>query len=100
MREKLAERGWGASRFCRDYYDLWYVFQREGLKNRKIPDLLAQKCAVRHVVFDAPQDLLAEDLLNVARAEWQQQLLPFVPDAPPVDLVLTDLQGIIPALWD
>jgi predicted nucleotidyltransferase component of viral defense system len=100
VREKLAERGWGASRVCRDYYDLWYVFQREGLKNRKIPDLLAQKCAVRHVVFDAPQDLLAEDLLNVARAEWQQQLLPFVPDAPPVDLVLTDLQGIIPALWD
>jgi hypothetical protein len=100
LREKLAERGWGASRFCRDYYDLWYVLQHEGLRSKKIPDLLTQKWAVRQVVFDAPQDLLSQDLLNIARSEWQQLLLPFVPDAPLVEHVIAELQGIIPVLWD
>jgi predicted nucleotidyltransferase component of viral defense system len=100
VREKLVERGWGASRVCRDYYDLWCVLQREGQMNGQIPDLLTQKCIVRHVIFDAPQDLLSQDLLNVARSEWQQQLLPFVPGAPQVERVLADIQEMIPVLWD
>jgi predicted nucleotidyltransferase component of viral defense system len=100
VRGKLVERGWGASRVCRDYYDLWYVLQQEGSMNGKIPDLLMHKCAIRHVVFHAPQDFLTPDLLNVARSEWQSLLLPFVLDAPPAERVITELQSIIPALWD
>lgn len=100
VREKLVDRGWGASRVCRDYYDLWYVLQREGRMNGEIPDLLMQKCTIRQVAFPEPQDFLAENLLNVARTEWKQLLLPFVQDAPPVEQVITDLQGMFPALWD
>ena len=34
---RLQERGWGASRVCRDYYDLWNLLQVRGLKS---PDLI------------------------------------------------------------
>jgi predicted nucleotidyltransferase component of viral defense system len=100
VQEKLAERGWGASRVCRDYYDLWSVLQREGRMDGQIPDLLAQKCTVRHVTFTGPQDFTSPDLLGVARKEWPQQLLPFVPGAPPVELVLSEVQPLIFALWE
>ena len=30
---RLHERGWGASRVCRDYYDLWNLLQVPGLKS-------------------------------------------------------------------
>jgi predicted nucleotidyltransferase component of viral defense system len=98
--EKLVERGWGASRVCRDYYDLWCVLQREGQMNGQIPDLLIQKCAIRHVEFETWEDFVSKDLLNVVHTEWQQQLLPFVPGAPQVEQVLADIQEMIPALWD
>lgn len=100
VREKLAERGWGASRVCRDYYDLWYVLHREGRMNGQIPDLVTRKCAVRQVVFDVPEDFFAQELLNTARSGWLQQLLPFVPDAPQVEQVLAEVQQMVLALWD
>lgn len=99
-REKLAENGWGASRVCRDYYDLFTVLQKEGQMNRQIPELVARKCAHRKVAFASVQDFVGEDLFGVARAEWKQQLLPFVPEAPPVEQVLAAVKDMILALWD
>jgi hypothetical protein len=98
-REHLAERGWGASRVCRDYYDLWSVLRREGRLNGRIPDLAHRKCEVRNVTFESPDAFLAEELLAVARREWNQQLLPFVPNAPPVEQVLAEVRPLIFALW-
>jgi hypothetical protein len=92
---KLAARGWGASRVCRDYYDLWCILQREGRMYGQIPDLLNQKCAARDVSLTTPQDLIAPALFEVARREWPQQLLPFVPDAPPVEQVLEEVRIFI-----
>ena len=36
---RLRRRGWGASRICRDYYDLWRILGSTGLRQ----DLAAQK---------------------------------------------------------
>ncbi|MFH2101883.1 MAG: nucleotidyl transferase AbiEii/AbiGii toxin family protein [Chloroflexota bacterium] len=98
-REHLSDRGWGASRACRDYYDLWSVLRREGRLNSQIPELVRRKCEVRGVTFEAPKDFLAEALLDVARREWNQQLLPFVPDAPPAEQVLAEVRPLIFGLW-
>jgi len=95
---RLRERGWGASRSCRDYYDLWYLLSHSTLDAALLPDLLARKCALRRVTFASTADFLALELQTVARAEWERQLLPFVPDAPSADQVLDELDGLLAAL--
>ncbi len=98
-RQRLAARGWGASRVCRDYYDLWAVLTREGQLDAELPEILHRKCALRGVQFASPEDFLVDELQAVARREWGQQLLPFVPHAPTADEVLAALHALIPALF-
>jgi predicted nucleotidyltransferase component of viral defense system len=100
VRRKLSERGWGASRVCRDYYDLWSILQHEGRLGGQIPELLAQKCKLRRVAFKDPMDFCSPDLFDVARKQWSQLLLPFVPNAPDAERVLSEVQPMISALWD
>lgn len=90
-RARLHLRGWGASRVCRDYYDLWYLLAHSSLNLSLLPALLAQKCALRQVTFTGADDFLAPELQAVARAEWEHQLRPFAPDAPSATQVLADL---------
>jgi len=97
---KLRKRGWGASRVCRDYYDLWNLLQYPGIVSPDLILFLKQKCAVRNVSFDTPHDFISEDLLAVASLEWQKQLLPFVPDAPPVTELLGQVQTLILSVWE
>ena len=97
---RLHEKGWGASRVCRDYYDLWNLLQVPGLKSPDLVPLLAQKCIVRKVSYESPYDFIADDLLAVASSEWQQQLLPFVPDAPPARELLPQVQSFILSIWE
>jgi len=98
-RLRLQARGWGASRVCRDYYDLWSILRRENVAGEDIPALTRQKCALRAVTFSSPQDFLASDLLSVARREWQTQLAPFLTQPVSADQALSDLETLIPALW-
>jgi hypothetical protein len=98
-RTKLRARGWGASRVCRDYYDLWRVLSGGGLRKNLFPSLVAQKCVHRGVSFESPRDFFAPVLLEAARAEWERQLRPFVPDCPAVEQVLGDLQPRVESLW-
>jgi predicted nucleotidyltransferase component of viral defense system len=97
-RARLHERGWGATRVCRDYYDLWYVLRRGTLDRSLLPEVLIRKCALRHVTFTSVADFLAPELLAVARTEWERQVLPFVPGGPPVAQVLSDLDGLLAGL--
>jgi hypothetical protein len=97
---RLHERGWGASRVCRDYYDLWNLLQVPSLKLVDLLPLLAEKCVVRNVTYESPNDFISEDLLAVAGAEWAQQLLPFVPDAPPAEKLLPQVQSFIISIWE
>ena len=90
-RARLRDRGWGASRVCRDYYDLWYILGHGAISYVLLPDLLARKCFIRGVASESKADFLAPELLSVAQAEWERQLRPFVPAAPPVTQVLNEL---------
>ena len=97
---RLHERGWGASRVCRDYFDLWNLLQIPGLQSPDLIPLLNQKCSVRNVTYTSPNDFITEDLLSVARKEWAQQLLPFVPDAPQAEELLPQVQSLISSIWE
>lgn len=97
-RQRLAERGWGASRVCRDYYDIWEILNRESPSVLAVTDILQRKCSLRGVGFQSSRDFLTPALEEVARREWTQQLLPFVPQAPPAERVLADLEVLLPAL--
>lgn len=97
---RLNERGWGASRVCRDYYDLWNLLQVPGLKSPDLLPLLAQKCTVREVSYESSRDFISEDLLVVASTEWAQQLLPFVPNAPSAADLLPQVKSLILSIWE
>lgn len=97
---RLHERGWGASRVCRDYYDLWRLLQVQGVRSPDLVPLLAHKCMVRRVSYQSGYDFLADNLFAVARSEWSQQLQPFVPDAPPAAELLPELQSLILSIWE
>lgn len=99
-RARLSKRGWGASRVCRDYFDLWTVLQRGDYFDGNIPGLVKEKCKVRGVHFADPSEFLAPELLSVAQEEWLQQLSPFVPNAPPAEQILSRVQPLILALWE
>lgn len=96
-REKLIRRGWGASRVCRDYYDLWYILSREKLTG--VPTLFAKKCAVRQVAFRSPEELVAPNLIETARREWDQQLSPFLINPPAKENMLVEVQSLIISLF-
>lgn len=96
-RERLASRGWGASRVCRDYYDLWCILGREMLTG--VPPLFARKCAVRNVAFQSPEEFTSPDLVETARREWDQQLNPFLTKAPAMEKVLAEVKSLILALF-
>jgi predicted nucleotidyltransferase component of viral defense system len=97
---RLAERGWGASRVCRDYYDLWNLLRLPGIISPGLISLLDQKCAARGIAYETPYDFTTDDLLAVAKAVWQRQLLPFVPDALPAGELLPQIQTLIMAIWE
>ena len=96
-REKLTSRGWGASRVCRDYYDLWWILRREKLTG--VPALFARKCTVRRVAFKSPEEFTGPDLIETARREWDQQLSPFLTKAPAMEKVLVEVKMLILALF-
>jgi predicted nucleotidyltransferase component of viral defense system len=99
-RQRLAVRGWGASRVCRDYFDLWSVLGREESLLPGISDLVQKKCTHRNVSFSSPDDFLVPELIEVAKTEWTQQLLPFVPDAPMFESILPELRIFIQAVFE
>jgi hypothetical protein len=79
---------------------LWNLLQVPGIISPDLISLLVEKCAIRGVSFASPQDFISEDLLAVASSEWQQQLLPFVPDAPTATELLPQVQSFILSLWE
>lgn len=74
--------------------------QFPGVKSPGLIRLLDQKCAVRDVSYRSPHDFVSEYLLAVAESEWRQQLLPFVPKAPPAAIMLPQVQGLIASVWE
>ncbi len=99
-RRQLSERGWGASRVCRDYYDLWRILGEREMNPEQFVDNLADKCTHREVIFESALDFFDPRLVRVAQREWARQLSPFVTDSPPTDRVLSDLRNMIHGFWE
>ncbi len=98
--KRLRARGWGASRVCRDYYDLWEILKREKIERHTLARILEPKCRLRGVSFQSSGDFLTSDLREAARKSWAQWLLPFVPNAPAPEEVLDALGAWLPGLVD
>ena len=96
---RLQSRGWGASRVCRDYYDLWQILRRSELEPGSLPALVLEKCRHRNVSFSSPDAFFAPELLELAQAEWDRLLRPFVPQCPAAQQVLEDLPALVFGLW-
>lgn len=97
---RLQNRGWGASRACRDYYDLWQIFRRADFRDVNLPELVARKCQVREVAFRTPNDFFTPELLETIRREWAQMLVPFVPISPPApEQIIEETQDAVLQLW-
>ncbi len=97
---KLAERGWGGARIPRDYYDLWYSTKFTSLSGSNLKDLVVRKSETRDVTFSSANDFFTTVLKGTAKSLWQKQLLPFLPNAPPVEVVLDELQNKLVELLD
>lgn len=97
--EKLRERGWSRSR-ARDYYDLWCVLgsHREQMDLNGFASFLSEKCAVRHVRFDGPDDFFQDAMLAYVEKTWHQWLGTLVPELPPFETVIGELRPQITAL--
>jgi hypothetical protein len=96
---RLQSRGWGASRVCRDYYDLWQILRRSELEAGSLPALVLEKCRHRNVSFSSLDAFFAPELLELAHVEWDRLLRPFVPQCPAAQQVLDDLPPLLFGLW-
>ena len=97
--EKLEERGWSRSR-ARDYYDLWRVFgtYRDELDVSDFRAFLKEKCDIRNVAFDSPDDFFKHTMLAYVEKTWEQWLGPLVPELPTYDKVMGELRPQIEIL--
>ena len=99
-KDRLLDRGWGATRVCRDYYDLWNLLQQTEIISTELIPLLSKKCSVRGVSFESPLDFIPENLITVAYSEWKQQILPFIPGSIPASELLPQVQKLILSIWN
>lgn len=95
----LDQRGWSRSR-ARDYYDLWRILNTfpDRLDLSSFPTFLRNKCAVRQVSFDTPEDFFQDILLIYVKKTWEQLLGPLVPELPSFDTVIGELRPQIATL--
>jgi len=91
--ETLHTRGWSRSR-ARDYYDLWRVMgaYRDQLDLSDFVPFLHEKCAVRNVSFEGPEDFFHEAMLSYIKRTWEQSLGRLVPGLPSFETVMGELR--------
>ncbi len=79
---KLEERGWSRSR-ARDYYDLWRVLgaYRGEMDLANFAVLLREKCAVRGVAFEGPEDIFSGSSPRRGRENLEPLARPARPSA-------------------
>lgn len=96
---RLQDKGWGANRVCRDYYDLWWILKKVDLSTQNIPFLVKQKCTMLNVNYESKEKFFDELLINVAKTEWEKLLIPFIPHPTPFEIVSQELIQFTQALW-
>lgn len=95
----LQERGWSRSR-ARDYYDLWRILgkYRAHLDLSNFSSFLQDKCSIRNVTFDGPNDFFHEPMLNYVKKTWDQWLGPLVPNLTDFETMIGELRPQIETL--
>ena len=90
---QLDERGWSRSR-ARDYYDLWRVLgaYRNEMDLSDFASFLREKCSIRGVTFQGPEDFFRAPMLAYVERTWDQWLGPLVPNLPPYGTVMGELR--------
>ncbi len=57
-----------------------------------LPNLFLKKCKVRKVDFSGPEEFFDKTLLDYTAKTWEQWLGPLVPELPPFELVIDNLE--------
>lgn len=83
-----------------NYYDLWWMLGHAEFNSSIIRTLTTQKCALRNVSFNHPDEFFDDALLEVAYKEWDKLLTPFIPEIISVDKVLEELRAFTGSLWN
>ena len=91
--DMFERREWSRSR-ARDYYDLWRVLDtyRGQMDLTGFSSLLQQKCAVRGVAFEGPEEFFCARMLSYVGDTWEQWLGPLVPGLPSFEAVINALR--------
>ena len=97
--DMFERRGWSRSR-ARDYYDLWQVLgtYRRQMDLTGFRALVHQKCALRGVDFEGPEDFFHSRMLAYVGDTWAQWLGPLVSGLPPFETVINSLRPQVEAL--
>ena len=97
--DMFERRGWSRSR-ARDYYDLWQVLgtYREQMDLTDFRSLVRQKCALRGVDFEGPEDFFHSRMLAYVGDTWVQWLGPLVPGLPSFETVISGLRPQVETL--
>ena len=97
--QQVDQRGWVRTR-ARDFYDLWSVLgtYQEGLDLNDFGDRLREKCQLRHVDFDSPEDFFDPRIVDNVLLEWESSLEPLVRGLPPFATVKDELRPQVEAL--
>ena len=61
--------------------------------------MVAQKCALKNIIFSEPSDLFSEKLMQNLDDAWLRWLTPFVPSLPDQHLVINQLKIELAKIW-
>ena len=96
---RLESRGWMRNR-ARDYYDLWRVLGTYG-DDLDLTDFRArihEKCRLRDVDFDSPEDFFDPRMVSNVGQTWRQSLGPLVSALPDFGVLVDELRPQVAAL--
>ena len=96
----LENRGWMRNR-ARDYYDLWRVLGNywDRLDLLDFRARLHDKCRLRDVDFEGPEDFFDPRILDDVEQGWENSLGPLLIDLPAFATVIGELRSQVEALF-
>lgn len=100
LEEMLAEKLRAMLRRCypRDIYDVWYLlkYHRERLDRPLFLRVLDKKCRYKGYTFSSAEDFLLPARREGMSEAWDTSLQHLVSMLPPYEVVMTDLQSLLP----
>jgi len=79
---------------CRDYFDLWKLFQME-FDTQTIRRVFVKKLAVKSLEYEGPAQIFPPDLQDTLKPYWERELGRLVNPVPDLEAVLADLRELL-----